>query len=140
MSASGSVFTVQSHEVPEYRAHFEPALRAIERTRVVTADDVLEQSEAGQAQLWGYAQDGKVTFAAATRIHELARGKLCSIWVGAGSGNPEVFREVHSHIEQWARSIGCYALEIVGRKGWLKVLPGYTDEAVVLVKPLERVN
>lgn len=137
----GQVFTVKSHEVPEYRRHFEPALAAIERrTKLVTAADVLDQSGAGQAQLWGYAKNGQVTFAAATRVHEMAQGKLCTIWVGAGEGTPEVFRQVHDAIESWALSIGCYALEIVGREGWQRLIPGYTREAVVLVKPLARMN
>ncbi len=140
MSASGSVFTVKSHEVPEYRKHFEPALKAIERTRIVTLEDVFQQAHAGQAQLWGYARNGQVEFAAATRVHEMAQGKLCSIWIGAGAGTHDVFREVNAEIERWARSIGCYALEIVGRKGWKRVLPGYEEEAVVLVKPLQRMN
>jgi hypothetical protein len=138
---SGHVFTVKSHEVPEYRRHFGPALAAIERrTKLVTAADVLDQSGAGQAQLWGYAEGGQVTFAAATRVHEMAQGKLCTIWVGAGAGTPEVFRAVHDAIESWALSIGCFALEIVGREGWQKLIPGYTREAVVLVKPLARMK
>jgi hypothetical protein len=138
---NGQVFTVKSHEVPEYRRHFEPALAAIERrTKLVTAADVLDQSGAGQAQLWGYAENGQVTFAAATRVHEMAQGKLCTIWVGAGAGTPEVFRAVHDAIESWALSIGCFALEIVGREGWQRLIPGYTREAVVLVKPLARMN
>lgn len=137
----GQVFTVKSYEVPEYREHFEPVLKAIERrTKLVTAADVLEQSQSGDAQLWGYAKDGQVLFAAATRIHEMAQGKLCTIWVGAGEGTPEVFRDVHDAIEAWARSLGCFALEIVGRKGWQRIVDGYSAEAVVMVKPLGRMN
>lgn len=135
------VFTVKSYEVPEYRHYFEPVLKAIERrTNVVTAADVLDQSALGDAQLWGYAKDGQVVFAAATRVLEMAQGKLCTIWVGAGSGTPDVFREVHDAIESWARSMGCYALEIVGRRGWKRIVEGYEQEAVVLVKPLGRMN
>lgn len=141
MSGSGSVFTVQSHEVPEYRAYFEPVLRAIERrTSVVTADDVLTQAEAAQAQLWGYAEDGRIIFAAATRIQDMAQGRLCTIWVGSGTGTPEVFRAVHDAIESWATSIGCYAIQIIGREGWQRLLPGYERKAVVLAKSLQRMN
>jgi hypothetical protein len=49
-----------------------------------------------------------------------------------------VFSEAHEHIESWARTMGCYAIEIVGREGWQRVLPDYKRTAVVLEKPLQQ--
>lgn len=141
MFAREQFFAVQSHEVAAYWEHLLPVLLAIEdETDQVTAEDVLRQAASGQAQLWAYAEDGRVVAVAATRVHEMSRGKLCTIWVAVGFGHLGIFNDAHAEIENWARSIGCYAIEIVGRPGWMRALPGYHRKAVVIEKPLQKVH
>jgi hypothetical protein len=39
-------------------------------------------------------------------------------------------------IEAWARARGCAGVEIEGRAGWQRVLPGYARDDVILRKEL----
>ncbi len=136
-----NLFTVRSTEVNDYRPHLLPLLRRMEQANDhVSAEDVFSQAERAEAQLWGYAVDGEVKAMAATRIHTMAKGKLCSIWVCVGFDVLDIMNGAHEEIEKWARSIGCYAIEIVGRKGWGRVLPGYVQTSVVYEKSLEKVH
>lgn len=136
-----NMFTVQSHEVGEYRTHIEPLLRVMERRNdQLTVDDVFAQAQSGAAQIWGYAVDGEVRAVAVTKLYEMARGRLCSIWVCVGFDVMGIFEGAHAEIERWAQSMGCYAMEIVGRKGWSRLLDGYEFKAAVYEKPLTKVH
>ena len=135
------IFTVLSHEVDEYRQHFEPVLKQIDgMSDQVTSEDVFRQVASAHAQLWGWAEDGEVKAAVSTRIYEMAKGKLCHIWICIGYGYKDQLLKMHDEIEAWARSMGCYAIEIVGREGWMKDLDGYKKTAVVMEKPLTKVH
>ncbi len=136
-----NLFTVLSHEVGEYRHHFEPLLAVMERrSDQLTVEDVFLQASRGEAQIWGYAVDGNVRAVAVTKIHQMVKGPLCTIWIVVGFDVMGIFEGAHSEIEAWARSKGCYAMESVGRRGWGKVLSGYEQKAVVFEKTLSKVH
>lgn len=135
------MFTVQSNEVAEYRPYLEPLVKEIEaRSDFITSDDVFSQASRAEAQLWAYAERGKPRAVVATRIYEMERGRVCLIWVAVGKDALDVLLAMHDEIEAWASSIGCVALEIVGREGWTKKLDGYRKTAAVYEKRLKRVN
>lgn len=139
--AKSNMFTVQSCDVVECRPYLEPLVREIEsRSDFISADDVFRQAEMAQAQLWAYAEKGKAVAVIATRIYEMERGRVCLIWVAVGPGALDVLLAMHDEIEAWAASIGCVAMEIVGRDGWTKKLDGYHKSAVVYEKRLQRMN
>jgi hypothetical protein len=48
----------------------------------------------------------------------------------------EPLLERYKDIEYWARRMGAVRMRIIGRKGWLKVLAGFEQTAVVMEKPL----
>jgi len=53
---------------------------------------------------------------------------------------PEEMRFVAEYIEPLAKSEGCHAMRITGRKGWARVLEGYTEVSRTFDKRLAEEN
>ena len=135
------MFTVRPEDVDAVRAWLDPFLAQFEeKTFLVSADDVIRQAKSRDCQLWSYHDGQDFRGVVATRIHQTSLGCLCSIWVCIGVNAEELMQGMHGEIERWARSIGCYAIEIVGREGWQRKLPGYTRKAIVLEKRLQETH
>lgn len=131
------VFTVHPSTVDAARPWLVPFLEEFARaTCLVSPEDVIRQAKDLDCQLWSYHDGENFRGVVATRIHTNAVGKVCSMWVCIGVDAEELMGGMHAEIERWARGIGCYAIEIVGRPGWQKMLPGYRRTAVVLEKRL----
>lgn len=131
-------FAIQPQHVDAVRPWLQPFLEDFARkTCLVSAEDVMAQAKRCDCQLWSYHDGERFIGVAATRIHDTALGRMCSLWVCIGLDAEEYLTGCHQEIENWARGIGCYAIEIVGRAGWQKKLPGYTRTAVVLEKRLQ---
>jgi hypothetical protein len=135
------IFTVKPEDVDAVRPWLTPFLAEFERkTCLVTPEDVLNQAKTRDCQLWSYHDGQQFRGVVATRIVPTSLGSLCSLWICIGLDADELMEGMHAEIENWARLIGCYAMEIVGRAGWQKKLPGYTRKAVVLEKRLQEVH
>ena len=130
-------FAVPSKGVEEARWWLEPLLEEFERaTGFVTAEDVLNQAKAADCQLWSYHDGERFRGVVITRIHTLSRSKVCSLWGCLGIDATEIMEGVFAELESWALSIGCTDIEVVGRPGWIKKLPGFTCKAWMLQKSL----
>lgn len=135
------MFTVRPQDVEAVRPWLQPFLEDFAtKTCLVAAEDVIAQAKTCDCQLWSYHDGDKFRGVVATRIHTNTVGKVCSMWICIGLDAVELMEGVHGEIERWARGIGCYALEIVGRAGWQKRLPGYRRRAVVLEKHLTELH
>ena len=105
--------------------------RAIDRANgEFDLDHVRDEVISGEAQL-----HSRPNSAAVTRIETTASGKkfvLC--WLAGG--NMQEVQELENSIEKWGRSIGCTQIKIIGRKGFIRSLPGYHEQATILAKEL----
>ena len=136
-------FAVQPADVEALTPWLRPFLERFEaETALVTANDVLEQAKRADAQLWSYHDGEKFRGVVATRIHKTAAGRFCNLWVCVGMDADELLDGMLEEIETWARSIGCHALEVIGRAGWFRKLAsrGFEKKAVVLEKRLAEVH
>jgi hypothetical protein len=131
------LFTVHPDSVNDMWPLIQPHLLQFEQSiGTASAEEIRLQAIDGQAQIWGVATPDGVRGVCITRIHETPRNKFCSIWAAIGN---EVFQDilkVYAEIEKWALDNGCTAMEISGRRGWMRVLPGYKEAAVVMHKDL----
>jgi len=103
-----------------------------------TLDHVLEQAKAQQWQIWTTG-DNQIRAVVATQIRQYPKETRCRI-VLAGGTDMALWLEHMSVIERWAESHGCSAIELVGRKGWMKALPEFTQTGVELRKRLSDVR
>lgn len=87
----------------------------------------------GRATLWLVASSKDVLGAGVTAIVTTEWRKVCEIL--AFGGDIESVRLVDG-IEKYARTQGCSAVRLMGRKGWARVLKDYSAKHVLLEKEL----
>lgn len=58
------------------------------------------------------------------------------VWIGVGSGVRDWCGKAEREVSGFARSVGCVALRIEGRKGWRRILPHWTPIGEDLELPL----
>lgn len=94
-----------------------------------TIEAVEQEIRANRAMFWPLEQSAGVT-----QIHEYPNGRVLRIWLAGGE--LEEVRKYLPAMDNYARWQGCVAVEVEGRPGWEKVLPGYKKKRIVLTKEL----
>lgn len=84
-----------------------------------TANDVIVEVMKGHAI--GWPVDGGYLVLCRTEDDRIL------IWIGVGEGVRKWCGQAEAEIVEFARSIGCVALRIEGRKGWRRILPHWTQ-------------
>ena len=107
--------------------HIEGALEYAGNSHTLT--DIYEEILAGRAQLWAGKNSVIVT-----EIVSYPNFKSVRFWL-AGGRMSELLK-MEKKVTEWAKGIDCTVCEIIGRKGWEKVLTNYKKTAVILTKEL----
>lgn len=97
------------------------------------AEDILDMCLSGKAQLWLGEKSAVVT-----EINVYPELNACRIFLAAGDKR-ELRDRLRPQIELWAKNRqNCTRMEIVGRRGWKRVLApvGYTETSTVVTKEL----
>ena len=116
---------------PETWATAKPMLEAaLEHQDTHSIIDVYRAIEGGAAQIWCADKSCVVT-----EILEHPKKRVARIWLAAGN-RFELVTKMLPDIEDWARELGCDSVEVVGRRGWRRVLTGYTEPHTILEKVL----
>ena len=90
-------------------------------------EQVIDIVKRGDAQFWAFSDSAIVT-----EIIEYPQRRTLRFWLAGG--NLKTLLDVEPKIRKWSILYQCEAVEIIGRKGWEKVLKGYEPTAIVLVK------
>jgi hypothetical protein len=89
------------------------------------AEDVLGALRRREMQLWVLRRDAAVVGALVTEILRWPRRSVCRlVLAGAQDGLREEWLACRGAIEAWARAAGCTSMEIYGRPGWARLVPG----------------
>ena len=135
MSSLGKVVTqvpVEDLEFiwPQVKAQLEKALDGS-----YSSYDILTYIKENRMQLWISWNDG-IEASFVTEVCDYPQMRVMR-WVLAGGSNMESWLTLLTEkVENWAKKNKCQRLEIVGRKGWTKVLRDYEPQAVYFVKEL----
>lgn len=92
----------------------------------------------GQIKVWALLdKDRKVRMALMTQFMVYPQGTAMQLIWASGKEAAHAVQSIQ-WMEDFAQSIGCFRLEIVGRAGWLKLLSdrGYKELCRVVAKPL----
>lgn len=92
-------------------------------------EDVLE----GDGLLWICREDNKILCAGTTALQGTDSGLVCVV-TACGGTDMRSWLPLLAKIEAYAKAEGCRCTRIVGRKGWIRVLEGYTVSNVILEK------
>lgn len=87
------------------------------------------------AQLWVEASKDGIKGACVTQIAVYPTRSVCLLML-AGGVSLETYQRYLPLVELWAMERGCESIEIVGRRGWVKVLPGFEVIHTVMSKRL----
>lgn len=100
-----------------------------------TLDEIRTELEERRAQAWGIREGDEIRCVLITRVESTPSRTYGLVWLTAGSGILEGLRLFREYIEPWFfEEKGCQWIELVGRKGWSKILPEYEEAGVRLVK------
>ena len=94
-----------------------------------TIDDVLETVQRGDAQFWHYPDAAVVT-----EIIDYPQKRVLRYWLAGG--NLKTLLKVEPSIRHWSQLWGCVGIEIIGRKGWHRVLKGFKQTGIILAKDM----
>lgn len=98
----------------------------------VTVESVLTSIQKGDSQLWLITEEDVVGIVV-TNLVTYPTTKRLLIHLLGGDG-AEDWVHLISEIEEWSKSKGLDGIEIQGRKGWLKLLPDYSCDRVLMIK------
>jgi hypothetical protein len=127
-----SVFVVPAAQVDALWDEIAPHLYRLQARGQIDAEEVRADLKAERKQLWGYQDAERVIGVVITRV---TKGGACEIYGAAGTQSaPGQIQELHDAIERWAKSIDCKRLRLQGRKGWLRVLKGYTRSPDIILE------
>lgn len=104
-------------------------------SNVPLPDDILQQMERGDRQLWlGVTDDSEIVAAALTQVFEMREGRACKLMECGATAGLRALAHLRAGIEEYAKHNGCDRMLIEGRAGWIRAAPDYRVTAVILEK------
>jgi hypothetical protein len=101
-----------------------------------TSRDVLDGIIKNSFQLFISWENDKVECAVVTEVADYPRKRILR-YVLAGGDNLENWLEpIQEKIEEFATNNYCQAIEVAGRKGWLRKLKGFEQKIYIMSKEL----
>ena len=101
--------------------------------------DIFDELLQGSKQIWLHSEGDQFTTTVITHLITYPNKLTCEIcYLGGEKGMHRYLSDIAT-IEEWAKLMGCTDVQIIGRKGWSKMLEkeGYSDRYVVLGKNLD---
>lgn len=136
MSPSVELLCVDPKRVREVWPHVSHLIRrAVSRTNLCHTRDIEDEVLDGVGLLWVVWDGLSFVCAATTLLIETDNSKVCLI-TACGGEDMNRWLPLFPKIEAYAKAEGCSCVRIYGRKGWLRVLEGYTTKHVILERPL----
>ena len=102
---------------------------------IYTARDILDGLVKNAFQLFISWED-KVESAVITEVIQYPQKKVCRYFLAGGSNMNNWLEPIQQEIEKFAKYNQCDAIEVAGRKGWLRKLKGYEQKIYLMSKKL----
>lgn len=128
------LFCLSAEEVDSV---WEDVGRFVHRKWDLTEEQLKTNLKASQMQLWGLQDALEVHGICITEIIQTSKGLVCLIVGACGQRIPKPLMErLHDEIGTWAKGLGCVAMRIHGRKGWLRWDRRYRQTGVIAERAL----
>lgn len=109
--------------------------RAMQRGGMGRFSDLERDVLTNNAYLWLATESNRMMASAVTKVTTEADNRLCTILACAGH-DWERWGDFIEDLEKYARAEDCRRMEVCGRPGWVRRLPGYRLVKVILRKEL----
>jgi hypothetical protein len=136
MRSTAELVCVDPERVHEIWPHVRHLLRAAcRRTELNAFADIEADILSGRSLLWLAWNGRAIEAAAATILINSDIGRVCIVTVCGGRGMTH-WLPLLGEIEAYAKREVCARMRIFGRKGWLRLLDGYTQKHIIMDKDL----
>lgn len=129
-SVPAKFFALQPTQVDDYWPWIESLLERVDQNEW-EPEHVWRELKTQRAQLWGTHDSLWIT-----KIETSGKRKRGVIWIAAGDDMRNALQYFRRYTEPWLKAQGCEYIQIIGRKGWMRVLPDYRNAGIVMVKEL----
>jgi hypothetical protein len=123
---------------PFIESYVEAACAAVSTT--LTPDEIRENAKADKRGLWTAVDtDSRLrpfVGVASVGMRETNRGRVFFIEAVGGINSHQWLEPCLAELEEIAKAAGAVKVEVEGRRGWRRVLPGYREVRTVLEKDL----
>ena len=109
-------------------------IRALDDT--YTARDVLDGIILNKFQLFISWENKKVESAVVTEVADYPRKRILRYVLAGGDNLDNWLEPIQNKIEEFAINNYCQAIEVAGRKGWLRKLKGFEQKIYIMSKEL----
>jgi len=109
-------------------------IRALDDT--YTARDVLDGIILNKFQLFISWNNNKVESAVVTEVADYPRKRILRYVLAGGDNLDNWLESIQNKIEEFAINNYCQAIEVAGRKGWLRKLKGFEQKIYIMSKEL----
>ena len=101
-----------------------------------TARDVLDGIIRNSFQLFISWENNKVECAVVTEVADYPRKRILRYVLAGGNNMDNWLEPIQNKIEEFATKNYCQAIEVAGRKGWLRKLKGFKQNIYLMSKEL----
>jgi len=101
-----------------------------------TARDVLDGIIRNKFQLFISWENDKVESAVVTEVADYPRKRILRYVLAGGDNLDNWLEPIQNKIEEFAINNYCQAIEVAGRKGWLRKLKGFEQKIYIMSKEL----
>ena len=101
-----------------------------------TARDVLDGIIRNKFQLFISWENDKVESAVVTEVADYPRKRILRYVLAGGDNLDNWLEPIQNKIEEFAMNNYCQAIEVAGRKGWLRKLQGFKQNIYLMSKEL----
>jgi hypothetical protein len=101
-----------------------------------TARDVLDGIIRNKFQLFISWENDKVESAVVTEVADYPRKRILRYVLAGGDNLDNWLESIQNKIEEFAINNYCQAIEVAGRKGWLRKLKGFEQKIYIMSKEL----
>jgi hypothetical protein len=130
------MFSLSAQDVETSWDDFGPLLTRLSGCDL-TSEQIKTNLLASRQQCWGLQDVERIHGICITEIIQTSRGLVCLIVGACGQDIPKPLMErLHDEIGTWAKGLGCVAMRIHGRKGWLRWDRRYRQTGVVAERSL----
>lgn len=105
--------------------------------RWYTKESIYQMSLAGEFRVWGVGPLSQVRFVLFTQFIQYNASRTLQLTIGLGNDIENCLPSLIATLEKIANDTGCQYCEIIGRRGWKKLVPDFEEVAVLLVRKLE---
>jgi len=137
VGAKCELVCIDPARIHEFWPHIASLIRAaMVRGRISTFEQVAEAVLAAEALAWIVWDGTAIKAAVVTSLGTVNGDRICTI-VACGGRDRHEWLGLLGELEVYARTEGCKAIRIFGRRGWERLLPDYRPARILLEKELQ---